>query len=59
MFLLCFQGDRGPKGNCGGDGPKGDKVRKRPEQKLYKEEDEEVAATGETLHSDYCTQTAR
>lgn len=24
--LVCFQGDRGPKGACGGDGPKGDKV---------------------------------
>lgn len=24
--LLCFQGDRGPKGICGGDGPKGEKV---------------------------------
>lgn len=23
---LCFQGDRGPKGTCGGDGPKGEKV---------------------------------
>lgn len=24
--LMCFQGDRGPKGACGGDGPKGEKV---------------------------------
>lgn len=24
---MCFQGDRGPKGACGGDGPKGEKVR--------------------------------
>lgn len=24
--LVCFQGDRGPKGACGGDGPKGEKV---------------------------------
>lgn len=23
---MCFQGDRGPKGACGGDGPKGEKV---------------------------------
>lgn len=25
--LVCFQGDRGTKGACGGDGPKGEKVR--------------------------------
>lgn len=24
--VVCFQGDRGPKGTCGGDGPKGEKV---------------------------------
>lgn len=23
---MCLQGDRGPKGACGGDGPKGEKV---------------------------------
>lgn len=24
--VMCFQGDRGSKGTCGSDGPKGDKV---------------------------------
>lgn len=31
---LCFQGDQGPKGACGGDGPKGEKVRLRQTYKM-------------------------
>lgn len=31
--LMCFQGDRGPKGACGSDGPKGEKVGLRQTEK--------------------------
>lgn len=33
--LVCFQGDRGPKGVCGGDGPKGGKVGLRQTEKMW------------------------
>lgn len=37
---VCFQGDRGPKGACGGDGPKGGKVGFRQAENILQEEEE-------------------